>query len=85
MERVVILRPMMRLFAMQVCAVSDATDEEILRVCNLQNPSGTTNGWCEVIRHVEKHHEDNFQAFSKNCEPVTCEDDPNRTHFIIGC
>ena len=33
MERVVVSREFMGLFSMQVCAVKDATDEEILEVC----------------------------------------------------
>ena len=85
MDRVVITKMMIGICGMSVCAVKDATDEEILQVCNLQNPSGTTNGWSEVIRHVEEKPEDEFQIFGKNCAPVVCADDPERLHFLVSC
>ncbi len=50
MDRVVVTIPFSGICYMQVCAVSDATDEEILEVANSKNPSGTTNGWVEVAR-----------------------------------
>lgn len=60
---------------MRVCAHKDATDGEILRVCNEQNPSGTTNGWGTVVR--------------KDSEPwtgaVQCADDESRQHIIVLC
>jgi hypothetical protein len=49
MNRVVILKPVVGLCYCQVCAVDDANDDEILEVCNRENPSGTSAGWCEVI------------------------------------
>lgn len=75
MDRVVITRPIHGIAAMQVCAASDATDEEILAVCNKENPSGTTNGWCEVVRATREYAEG----------PVTCADDNTRTHFLVVC
>jgi len=76
MKRVQITRPMIGICYMQVCAVSDATDKEILEVANRENPSGTSNGWIIVAK------EDNED---KNARPVVCEDDKNRKHFIIIC
>lgn len=70
--RVVVSRLMIGLTHMQVCAVPDATDEEILEVCNTQTPSGTTNGWVRVIREGEG-------------KPGVCEKYPERMHFIIEC
>ena len=61
---------------MQVCAVADATDEEILRVANRENPSGTSNGWSEVAR--EDHEDERMRS-------VACEDDGSRTHFMLVC
>ena len=75
MERVIITNPFMGLVAMQVCAESDAADEEILRICNLENPSGTTGGWGIVIRGGEP----------KDGGPIHCSDHPGRTHFIATC
>lgn len=72
MDRVIITKPMVGLFTMQVCAVKDATDEEILSVCNSQNPSGTSAGWCEVIRSGEG-------------EPVVCEEGKERLHILVIC
>jgi hypothetical protein len=55
-ERVVVTRAFLGICHMQVCAVADATDEEILTTCNSQNPSGTSGGWSRVIR--EEYPED---------------------------
>lgn len=76
MKRVVITQPMIGLCHMQVCAVADATDEEILKVANAENPSGTRHGWSQVAREDYK---------IENARPVVCGDDPNRKHFILIC
>lgn len=75
--RVVVTRPIKGIAHMQVCAVSDATDEEILEVCNRLNPSGAEHGWSSVC------HEDS--AFWGKVAPIQCADDPTRTHFIVSC
>lgn len=81
MDRVVITNGFVNVASMQVCATQDATDDEILEVCNRENPSGTSNGWSEVLRNA-----DNDSMFkTKSKLPVTCGDDPNRTHFIVLC
>lgn len=82
MERVVITKAMMNpadwgimaLVYMQVCAVADAADEEILAVCNTQNPSGTSNGWARVVRSGEE-----------NLLPAVCGQDAGRMHFLVTC
>lgn len=38
MDRVLVIRTFVGICHMQVCAVNDATDEEILAVCNHANP-----------------------------------------------
>ena len=76
MNRVEVTQPMIGICFMQVCAEWDATDEEILKVANSENPSGTANGWSEVAR---ENHED------EKMRPVTCENDKNRKHFILIC
>lgn len=81
MDRVIITRPMIGIAAMQVCAVADATDAEILEVCNRENPSGTSNGWVEVIRT----HQDPNVCIPKNNEPVRCESYPDRIHLLVTC
>ena len=75
-ERVVVTRPMIGLLYMQVCAVDDATDEEILEVCNRNNPAGTMNGWGIVIRNDKEY---------PNLNPVACQDIKGRTHFLVAC
>lgn len=80
MPRVQVTRAMIGLFQMQVCAIDDATDEEILAVCNAENPAGTTNGWCEVERTTD----DSLER-ENNPAPVPCEDHPGRTHFLVSC
>ena len=79
-KRVVITRPIMGICGMQVCAVKDASDKEILEVCNRENPSGTTAGWGTVIRRVKKG-----DFMTKENLPVICADDSNRKHFIVLC
>ncbi len=75
MNRVVVTRGVIGICHMQVCAVSDVEDDEILTVCNRENPSGTTCGWYRVIR------KDNEYAQG----PVVCSDDETRKHFIVSC
>jgi hypothetical protein len=69
---------MLGLTGMQVCAVEDATDEEILEVCNTFNPAGTTTGWVKVCREGAVK-EVNYP------EPVRCDDHSDRKHFIVLC
>lgn len=72
MDRVIITQPFVGICHMQVCAVADATDQEILRVCNAKNPSGTTHGWSAVIRDGD-------------VAPVVCDSYPDRRHFMVSC
>ena len=76
MERVEITLPYAGLTAMQVCAVEDATDEEILEVVNRENPSGTEAGWSFVAR-------DDYE--NVEARPKPCADNSGRKHFIIIC
>ena len=78
MERVEITQCMVGICHMQVCAVDDATDEEILEVCNSQNPSGTSGGWQEVVR-------EELEFNIKEMLPRPCSDYPGRTHFLVAC
>ena len=78
--RVVVTRPFVNLFTMQVCAVKDATDDEILSVCNLENHAGTSNGWARVIRE----HGDEGSASSAP-GPIQCADHGDRMHFLVVC
>ena len=76
-QRVVVTRNVMGICHMGVCAHKDATDEEILAVCNAQNPAGTSNGWGTVC-----HSDDEFWG---KVGPVQCADDPERIHYVVGC
>lgn len=80
MERVVVTKALVNIFTMQVCAVTDATDQEILDVCNRENPAGTTNGWGNVIRET-----DGSFGRETNKAPVQCGDDPGRLHLLVTC
>lgn len=75
MSRVIVTKPFCGLLYMQVCACKDATDEEILVVCNRENPAGTSLGWANVIRSAEE----------KEKLPVQCADDSERMHFLVNC
>jgi len=83
MDKVVITRAMVGICGMQVCAKKDALDEEILMVCNRENPSGTTNGWTEVVRHTRGADTELF--YTENNLPVQCADYPDRAHFLVLC
>lgn len=80
MERVIVTRPILGICHMQVCAASDATDEEILEACNRLNPAGTSHGWAEVIR---ADITEGYWAGAKGPNP--CAEIPGRTHFLVSC
>jgi hypothetical protein len=75
--RVVVTKPVVGICHMQVCVVNDATDDEILAVCNRESPSGTQHGWSAVRRSDDAE----WGAVG----PVPCQDDPARTHFLVEC
>jgi hypothetical protein len=52
-----------------------------LSVCNSENPSGTSNGWSQVVRQAEEGSL--FQT--EKSLPVQCADDPGRLHFMVLC
>lgn len=75
MKSVEITRGFVGISSMQVCVDSDATDEEILEVCNGENLCGTSNGWCDVVRAAR----DGING------PVQCEKHPDRNHLLVLC
>ena len=77
LPRVLVTKPIVGIAHMQVCAANDATDDEILAVCNAQNPSGTSHGWGTVCRTASE--------FWGPVGPVPCADDASRTHFLVAC
>jgi hypothetical protein len=74
-KRIEVTKPMVGICHMQVCAVEDATDKEILEVCNRENLCGTTNGWINVIRENE----------DERFRPVQCDKHPGKNHFLVSC
>ena len=81
-DRVFITLPYAGLRAMQVCALPEATDEEILEKCNRENSQRVTGGWHTVVRsrpHARECHVDEDAA------PGACEDCPGRLHKIVLC
>lgn len=79
MKRVEITKEYLGLAGMQVCAEKDVSDQEILNICNRLNPSGTSGGWQEVVRSVDKEY------IKESMLPVNCEKHNNRIHFIVIC
>lgn len=77
--RVEVTRTMVGLCHMQVCAVVGATDEEILAVCNRENPSGTSLGWSRVIRANEEW------LGEVGGGPIQCEKHADRQHYLVAC
>ena len=86
-ERVVVTQPMcdpatFGLYAlafMQVCAVRDATDDEILTVCNRENHAGTQDGWTTVNRDTDEDEQPRVQG------AVDCAEDAARIHLLVSC
>ena len=74
MERVEIIKRVVGILHMQVCAAQDATDEEILEKC-AENVAGTRYGWSQVVRTDE----------NTNTAPKTCGLYPDRLHFLVSC
>ncbi len=71
--RVLTTRPVVGFALMQVCAVLDATDTEILAHCNAANPAGTEQGWVAVVRVGQGG-------------PVPCSSHPDtRVHLLVEC
>ena len=74
MDRVVITLLIVGVSHMQVCAVKDATDEEILAKC-AENVAGAQHGWTTVLRQDEK-----------TWGPKPCHVHPRtRVHFYVMC
>jgi hypothetical protein len=72
--RVEVSQPLVGLVHMQLCAVADATDAEILEVANRDNPSGTSHGWTEVLRDP-----------AVEGAPTPCTWYEGRVHFLVVC
>ncbi len=81
-QRVLVTLPWAGLRAMQVCVMKNATDEEILEVCNRENPQRTTGGWHTVVRSAEHARELHLDETSA---PGQCHDCPDRMHKIAVC
>jgi len=81
LDRVVVSRAIVGICGMQVCAVEDATDEEILAHCNSHNIAGTEHGWTTVVRKIEK---DSMFMIPINL-PVNCAKYRRRLHFFVLC
>lgn len=64
---------MIGLCHMQICAKKDIPEEEIIEAANRLNPSGTSNGWVNIVKKPE------------NCAPRPCDDDSNRIHYLLVC
>ena len=73
-QRVKIKKAILGIVHMQVCAVDDATDEEILEFCNRKNAAGVDNVWTKVIR------EGSEGPFA----PTKCNEQKGRRHFVVG-
>ena len=80
MNRVEVTHAFMNIYTMQVCAEADATDEEILKVCNSQNPAGTSNGWGTVVREPS-----GTLTQPKSAAPIACDQSDGRMHFLVLC
>jgi hypothetical protein len=80
LKRVEVISDYYGLTCMQVCVVHDASDKEILGVCNRENPSGTSAGWNKVVRKLE-----DVSWAVEGSLLGHCKDFPERIHFLIFC
>lgn len=81
-DRVFISMPVAGFRAMQVCVKPEVPDEEILQVCNRENPQLVSGGWHTVVRskeHARKCKVDEVAA------PGQCVECPDRLHKIVLC
>lgn len=81
-ERIITTMPFAGLRAMQVCAVADVTDEELLAFGNKDNPQMVTGGWHHVVRSVKDCKK---LGVNENAVPGDCKECPGRKHFILVC
>lgn len=79
-KRVRVTKPLVGVAYMQVCAVKDATNEEILEVCNRENARATRMVWIHVVR--ENEPKEHFWT-TEHMRPVSCSNDPERVHFLV--
>lgn len=68
--------------AMQVCVREDVPDEEILEVCNNENPQLVEGGWHTVVRDEEHAGECGVDG---TAAPGPCADCEGRMHKIVLC
>lgn len=72
------------LFACQVCVVPDATDEEILAVCNRDDPRTEGFSWTKVIRTKEDVKAEGLRSLDgSSVIPGQCVECPPRLHMIV--
>jgi hypothetical protein len=83
-QRVCVTMPWAGFRAMQVCVVEDATDEEILEVCNKENPQLVTGGWHTVVR-TKNQASGLTSSGDESPLPGKCKDCPGRLHMIVLC
>lgn len=83
LPRILIVRAVVGFCFMVVCATSDVSDAEILKLCNEKNPSGTERGWDRVAR--TERSDGGELLFSHVPGPVPCRDHDDRTHFLVSC
>ena len=63
--------------SMQVCVPSDWTNDQILRLTNIENPAGTELGW--FIRREDD------PALAGAPERQPCETHPGWVHVMLDC
>lgn len=81
-QRVCVTLPYAGFRAMQVCVVQDATDQEILEVCNRENPQLVSRGWHTVVRDAAHARE---IGVDECAAPGKCVECPDRLHKIAIC
>ena len=83
-QRVMVTGLFAGIFSSHVCVVKDATDEEILRACNREDPRAAGFSWTKVIR-TKKDIQDLKLNVAKGFQgiPVPCVECPDRIHMVV--
>lgn len=81
-QRVFVVKGYNGFRAQQVCVLPEATDEEILKACNAENPQLVTGGWHTVVRDEEHAKE---LGVDETAAPGKCVECEGRLHKIAIC
>ena len=81
-QRVLVTMPYAGFRAMQVCVMEGVPDDEILSICNAENPQLVSGGWHTIVRDAAHAAE---LGVDTTAAPGKCVECPGRWHKIALC